>query len=191
MAQNVSGAGRQEVVGMTEQEAAMIAYYASLKSKAPPEPPMVVVTVKPLSKRAKLMASFRAERCAMDEYFGYQPPAKPTLASILTDLCRAHGITEHAIKSKCRVNWITKVRQEFYYRACKETLHSLPAIARFCGGRDHTTVHYGVAAHCRRMGLEHPRNPRDMGAVIDRKVAQQRRYRAALLELRAQDGAMA
>jgi hypothetical protein len=178
---------------MTEQEAAMIAYYASLKSKAPPEPPRVVVTVKPptLSKRAKLIASFKAERCVMDEYLGYEPPAKPTLASILTDLCRAHGITEHAIKSKCRVGWITKIRQEFYYRACKETLHSLPAIARFCGGRDHTTVHYGVAAHCIRSGLEHPRNPRDMCAVVDRKVAQQRRYRAALLELRAQSGAAA
>lgn len=182
---------------MTEQEAAMLAYYENLKRNTPPEPPKVVITVRPpkLSKRAKLIASFKVERCAMEEYFACAPPAKPTLASILTDISRQYGVTEHGIKSKCRVNWIANIRQEFYYRAAKETLHYYTVIGRFCGGRDHSTVLYGVSAYCLRTGLEHPRDPRDDLAerANARKLQQYRRYRYrdVLSELSSQDEAQA
>ena len=98
------------------------------------------------------------------------------LQAILAEVSITRHVSEHGIKARCRVFRVTEARQEFYYRASKETLISHVAIGKFCGGRDHSTVSYGVAAHCKRNGLEHPR---DLDcSIVDRKAAHNLRYKA-------------
>jgi hypothetical protein len=199
VAQNVYGAGRKEVVGMTEQEAAMIDYYNALKGKpgiesSPPTAPKISAHLP--KRRLKELADFvsrykRPERCAMEEHLATASmrPSQPTMGTIMTDLSQKYGVTEEGIKSKCRVTWVTRIRQEFYYLAAKDTKQGYAAIGRFCGGRDHSTVYYGIAQHCKRNGISTPRELNSY--LIERKAAQVRRYRANIAELQAQMGALA
>jgi chromosomal replication initiator protein len=74
----------------------------------------------------------------------------PSIASIQQAACDHFGITHDQLLSRSRVERVVWPRQAAMY-LCKElTEHSLPAIARAFGGRDHTTVLYAckrVAAH--------------------------------------------
>lgn len=113
----------------------------------------------------------------------------PSMHSILEEVASKHKVTLHMIRCKQRTQWIADIRQEFYYRAAAETVRSYPEIGRFCGGRDHTTILYGVSAYCYRHNLPHPRDARD--TIYDRKQRQRERYRRVIAELRAQNEAQA
>lgn len=54
------------------------------------------------------------------------------------------GVVYADLFSQRRWKEIVLARQECYYRARMETGKSLPEIARFFGGRDHTTILHGI-----------------------------------------------
>lgn len=83
--------------------------------------------------------------------------ARPMLADILREVAAGAGVTILEIQAAGRQRRITRARHEYFWRAATETLHSLPAIGRHCGGRDHTTVLHGIHAHCIRSGARLPR----------------------------------
>lgn len=58
-----------------------------------------------------------------------------------------HGVTIEDLKSKRKPIVIALARTEYYWRARRETSHSLTSIGRNCGGKDHTTVLYGVGRY--------------------------------------------
>jgi chromosomal replication initiation ATPase DnaA len=79
---------------------------------------------------------------------------RQTVANILQEVAEDYGLTIAALKGQNRSRHITKPRQEAYYRAFVECPHvSYPEIARRIGGRDHTTIYWGVKQHCKRIGV--------------------------------------
>lgn len=62
-----------------------------------------------------------------------------------------HGLTLAAIRSPSRSRHLAHARQEFWWRARRETDASYPKLGRFTGNRDHTTVIYGERAHAKRL----------------------------------------
>lgn len=59
-------------------------------------------------------------------------------------ICRAHGVTHAEFSSVRRRRNIVHARWCFCFWACRLTPHSLVAIGRFMGGRDHTAVLHGA-----------------------------------------------
>lgn len=82
---------------------------------------------------------------------------RPTLRQLLTETAVKHGFSLNELISHSRHKRLVHARQEFFYRATMETLHSYPMIGRHCGDRDHTTVMYGVQRYCDRESLTLPR----------------------------------
>jgi len=78
---------------------------------------------------------------------------RQTVANILREVAQEHGLTVAALIGQARSRHIVVPRHEAYYRAFTECPHvSYPEIARRIGGRDHTTVYWGVLRHCGRIG---------------------------------------
>ena len=73
------------------------------------------------------------------------------LPRIMDEVAKKHGISVTDIKSARRSAPIVRARQEFFYRARHETMKSYPAIAQFCGGRDHTSGIWAVRQYEARM----------------------------------------
>lgn len=148
-------------------------------------PRLVEITPKPAPKPAG---------CILDLMMGGgdQAPALhgPTMHSILEEVAAKYNVTLHMIRCKQRTKWIAEIRQEFYYRCAAETTKSYPEIARFAGGRDHSTIMYGISAHCSKNNLPQPRNPREN--IFDTKQRKHREsYQRVKAEFRAQDEARA
>lgn len=80
-----------------------------------------------------------------------RPPATPFTA-ILQQVAEKHAVPIHEITGARRTKRIAYARQEVMYRARAETRLSTPQIGMRLGGRDHTTVIYGVHAHAERLG---------------------------------------
>jgi chromosomal replication initiation ATPase DnaA len=87
-------------------------------------------------KNAKLRALLHIEP-------GEEPQLRPPIASVITAVSRQYGIVVPDILSQRRTAEVVLPRQVAMYCAVKLTLHSLPAIGRAIGGRDHTTVLHG------------------------------------------------
>lgn len=68
----------------------------------------------------------------------------PTFKEILQEVTVRFGVTELAIKSPRRDAQIVRPRQIVCYLAKTETPLSFPAIGRFLGSRDHTTILHAV-----------------------------------------------
>jgi hypothetical protein len=107
------------------------------------------------------------------------------MRSILKDVAAKHGVTPETILSRNKKQWIANIRHEFYYRAVSDTVKSFSEIGRFCGGRDHTTVLYGVSHHCAKNNLPHPRNALD-NMFIRKQRQHQKNYKRVLSEIHAQ-----
>ncbi|MBN9335069.1 helix-turn-helix domain-containing protein [Devosia sp.] len=71
---------------------------------------------------------------------------------IIAEVCRKHGIDWLDMASIRRTKGTAEARHEAMYRMRHETTMSLPAIGRKLGGRDHSTVMYGIRKHAERMG---------------------------------------
>lgn len=89
----------------------------------------------------------------LDEDFEHP---KQTLCKIMKEVAKKHGVSVNDIKSAARHRAIIPARQEYFYRARTETVHSYPSIARYCGNRDHTTALYAVKQHALRCGVSMP-----------------------------------
>jgi hypothetical protein len=63
---------------------------------------------------------------------------------ILEIVCRATGITEKEMLSKSRERRIVIPRQVFCWLAAKYSNESLVEIARFLGGKHHTTIMHSI-----------------------------------------------
>lgn len=90
-----------------------------------------------------------------------EPPTPPPAAvcaptipftAILQQVAEKHAVPVHEITGARRTKRVAYARQEVMYRARKETRLSTPQIGTLLGGRDHTTVIYGVRAHAARLG---------------------------------------
>lgn len=85
-------------------------------------------------------------------------PIKGQLRLLLEEVAEKHGITPADMRCSRRFPRLSVARKEYFYRACAETDHSLPAIGRVCGGRDHTTALWGIISYCVIQKLPLPRN---------------------------------
>lgn len=72
------------------------------------------------------------------------------LTLIMEEVAAKHGFNAAEILSPRRQVRLCIARQEFYWRAQKETSASYPAIGRFCN-RDHSSVIVGARQHEARM----------------------------------------
>jgi hypothetical protein len=79
-----------------------------------------------------------------------------SLAQIMKEVAEKYCVTVDDIRSARRTRAIMRPRLEFYYRARTETLCSYPAIGKFCGNRDHTTVISGAKKHAKMHGVSLP-----------------------------------
>jgi chromosomal replication initiator protein len=70
---------------------------------------------------------------------------------IAVQVASQHGISHAEIISHRRQRPLVRARQEAMYRCKKETSYSFVQIARYFGGRDHTTVLHAVSKHEARM----------------------------------------
>ena len=101
---------------------------------------------------------------------------KATISEVQGVVAAVHGLTREHMKCANRKQRYARARQEAMYLARELTTHSLPSIGHHFGGRDHTTVLYGI----RHVALR---------AAADEKLAarleQCRRAIAALVAERA------
>lgn len=70
---------------------------------------------------------------------------------IMREVCSKYGVTIADICSGRRPPYLVTARQEACYRLRMETTWGLERIGGFLGGRDHTTVRWGVMQHKKRM----------------------------------------
>ncbi len=103
----------------------------------------------------------RHKACDLCISLRVEPPAPPPAAvraptipftAILQQVAEKHAVPIHEITGARRTKRIAYARQEVMYRARAETRLSTPQIGMRLGGRDHTTVIYGIAAFARRTG---------------------------------------
>lgn len=70
---------------------------------------------------------------------------------ICHEIAAKYRLSIAELRSERRARRIAWPRQEAFWRAYKETTLSLPAIGRYFGGRDHTTIIHGIKAHEARL----------------------------------------
>jgi hypothetical protein len=107
------------------------------------------------SKRAREIA----ERFLADEALARQTrrlSGHSTLADLIYFVSTETGISRTDLLGPSRLRHIIEARQMLMYRAAVETDKSYPIIGKAIS-RDHSTVIYGIQAHCRRNKLPLPR----------------------------------
>jgi len=77
--------------------------------------------------------------------------AKPSAKFIIHQVAAQHGLQPDDLTGQARFGPLVKARQEAMYRLSKETRLSSSQIGKALGGRDHTTVLYGIARHAERI----------------------------------------
>lgn len=106
---------------------------------------------------AKVMASVASE---MRSSRG-GPMTLPEIAFAVAqkhDVYVADLLAPHYVPGACKDRYV-EPRQEAFWVARQQMrdgkhAHSFPQIAKYFGGRDHTTVIHGVRAHAKRMAME-------------------------------------
>ncbi|WP_024338001.1 helix-turn-helix domain-containing protein [Bradyrhizobium japonicum] len=71
-------------------------------------------------------------------------PRKPTIREIGKCVAKRFNISMNELESSRRLAQLVRARQTCFYLARKLTSRSLPEIGRRLGGRDHTTVLFGI-----------------------------------------------
>lgn len=98
----------------------------------------------------------RRERClnrvemAFEMIRGGHLPEKRTMACIMREVALKHGLSLLQMRTKRRTRVVVLARHEAMYRCHHETTQTLPQIARFFGGFDHSSVMHAIAAHAER-----------------------------------------
>ena len=96
-------------------------------------------------ERLEAMLASAREAPSMDR----APPG--SLRRLVECAARECDVTVTALLGNRRMQPTAAVRQLCYWLACQDEARSLTQIARFFGGRDHTTVMFGARAHYARM----------------------------------------
>lgn len=73
------------------------------------------------------------------------PPS--ALSRIAVEVASAHGLSTWEMFTSRRLRRLVLARQEFFWRARRETKASYPQIAEFANLLDHTTVIHGERRH--------------------------------------------
>lgn len=94
---------------------------------------------------------------------------KASVADIVQFVAAKYGVTPEEIYADLRKKYVVHARHEAFYLAAKLTSFSMPSIGKFIGKRDHSSVLHGIAQHCLRHDLPHPRN-----GVISNRNARRR-----------------
>lgn len=136
---------------------------ARARMSAIPLPALVRIPApQPVAKRRPLSAKEAAEfyegylwdlynACAKADELRRGVPRPPvTLASIVREVAAKHGFLPLEIRAQRRHGPLVRARQEFCWRASRETEHSTVAIGRFIA-RDHTTVIASIRRHAERV----------------------------------------
>lgn len=74
-----------------------------------------------------------------------RPGDYPTIREIQLAVCKHFGVSMTDLLSPRRTANVARPRQIAFYLCKTLTLHSLPQLGRRFGGRDHSTIHHGVA----------------------------------------------
>lgn len=80
----------------------------------------------------------------------YAPPGQPSLSVLLDEFCADRDCSRDELLSSARQTVISIPRQAFMHHA-KSRGYTYTRIARFLGGRHHTTIIHGVRAHAARL----------------------------------------
>lgn len=81
----------------------------------------------------------------------YTPIKAGEAARLMGEIAAAYGVTVEQICGPSRKRAVAWPRQELMWVLYKTGRYSMPQIARFIGGRDHTTVLHGIRKHEERM----------------------------------------
>lgn len=92
-----------------------------------------------------------------------------TISFIKAEVCDYFGIEHSQLIGPRRLAQFVRARQIGYFLCSKTTQHSLPVIGRHFGGRDHTTILYGVRSVERKLPSD-PELASDI-AAIERRLA--------------------
>jgi len=133
-----------------------------VKRWAPPPRKVEIVQPEPVAEAIPVVVvppvAVAPKVIPVDNFVAPQEPQQhcPTIAAIITAVCRRYDVPKIDIASNRRTNKIAFPRQIIMYLARTYTLHSLPFIGQRLGGRDHTTVMHGVRkiAHQRKSDPE-------------------------------------
>lgn len=125
---NIAGVKR----ALPEQQQAV----ASVVTPAEPEPPIVIVVTQEQVDAAEDEAPI---------------VRRPSWKTILREVSEKHKVAMVDLLSSRRSQAYVIARQEAMYRMRHETSMTFPQIGRRMGGRDHTTVLYGIRKHAERM----------------------------------------
>jgi len=101
-----------------------------------PKPPEIVYTPE------AIRAIEEARKAIVED--SYNHDRYPTMENILKLICEVYGVSRTELFSDRRSRYITRPRQHFFLLCKKHTMRSLPEMARFMGGRDHTTALHGI-----------------------------------------------
>lgn len=111
----------------------------------------------------RITMSFVAAVIAPTASFGFPIDAEQvTKKTILAAVAKKYRLRADDLTGSAQRHAVAHPRQEAMYlmrrmrRSDGTYRYSLPEIGRFLGGRDHTTVLFGVRAHCKRNGLTVP-----------------------------------
>ena len=106
------------------------------------------------------------ETLAMElSYVKPRPARRKMMAELGAEAAAGSGVSVQEIRGDCRIRAIVYQRQAFF-AAARDHGHSLSAIGRWCGGRNHSTVAYGADRHnARGAGFTFMRRRYDAPAV--------------------------
>jgi hypothetical protein len=81
---------------------------------------------------------------------------RKTASQCLVEVANQTGYTIADLIGQSRTRPLAHARQFAYYSIYTQCRHlSLPAVGRFMGGRDHTTIYHGLVKHCERIGVSY------------------------------------
>lgn len=90
----------------------------------------------------------------ISRYSPQWPTRHSQVHAIIQECADKHGIRVQDLKGPRRSKGFIPARHEAMYRLSEEMPNlSLPQIGRILGGRDHSTVIYGIKQHKKRAGL--------------------------------------
>ena len=132
------------------------------------------------------------------EIMGFRDEGPPALVDILKAVAKSFNVKRYDMMSARRTADLVLPRQVFCYLAKKLTLHSLPAIGRVLGSRNHTTILYSARKMEREIANDEnlraivEKIKRDVGGVeqIQRRVARYPLSDAAVRNIRAWKGSI-
>jgi hypothetical protein len=75
---------------------------------------------------------------------------------IIAEIAQKRGVSFVNVMGKSQVRSTCVVRDECFYELRMQTKLSLPQIGRLVGGRDHSSVFWGIKRHAARIGADVP-----------------------------------